>query len=286
MRLQERDVLIVDAVHRHRVLSTDQIAKLFFPTASGAVSSSCLARLRGLVKLGYLHRGEQEQVRRDGRKPYVYMLTRAGSQLLQGELGLEPEDIDWKPSHLSVRSFFLQHQLAINDVYVSMALATMRIGWHLSQWVDDRFLRKQHVKRVFVPERGKEVAVVPDAFLSLTGPDGTPRMHFFLEVDRATETVVGMSHRVKSWQDKVRAYQAYFASDQIVERYGTRRIRVLTVTTGPERARHLKKATEEVGGRYRYWFTWADQVAVEKCLTRAIWQKASSEDAHAIIETL
>ena len=109
-------------------------------------------------------------------------------------------------------------------------------------------------------------------------------MAFFLEVDRATMTVVGASPRVKSWQDKIRAYQSYFESEAIVQRYGTRRIRVLTVTTGQARAEHLKTATEGVGGRYRYWFTTDDQITAEQCLTTPVWQKASGRNRHAIVE--
>ena len=57
-------------------------------------------------------------------------------------------------------------------------------------------------------------------------------LRFFLEIDRATMTVAARGRRSKSWQRRIRAYQAYFASPAIVERYGSRKIRVLTVTTG------------------------------------------------------
>ena len=118
-RLQPRDVAIVEAVHRHRVLSTEQIAALFFPTAGGEVSSACRSRLRHLTRAGFLERAEQLQTKSDGRRPYLYMLTAAGCDLLIAELGLDPEEIDWKPSYNTVSWQFLSHQLGIVDAYVA-----------------------------------------------------------------------------------------------------------------------------------------------------------------------
>lgn len=283
MRLQPRDVQIIDAVHKLRVLSTEQIAALYFPSESGDVSSACRTRLRLLVRAGLLERAEQEQVRTEGRRPYLYMLTSDGAQLLIDELGLDEEDIDWKPSYNSVRWPFLRHQLAINQAYVAFRLGADALGWKLEHWTDDRILRKLHVERVYVPEASTEVAIVPDAYLILSGPTGSPRLQFFLEIDRATLSVAATSHRVKSWQDKIRGYQAYFGSEAIVERYGTRRIRVLIVTTGETRCRNLKRATEAVGGRSRYWFTTDGQISPAEVLQAPIWQAAGKEQSLVLV---
>lgn len=284
MRLQPRDVEIVDAVHRHRVLSTEQIAALFFPTATVDVTSACRTRLRLLAREGLLERAEQEQIRSEGRRPYLYMLTHEGAQLLVDELGLDEEDIDWRPSYNNVRWPFLRHQLAINQAYVAFRLGAEDIGWRLEHWTDDRILRRHHVERVYVPEANAEVAIVPDAYMVLSGPDGSPRLQFFLEIDRATLSVASTTHRVKSWQDKIRAYQAYFGSQQIVARYGTRRIRVLTVTTSATRCQNLKKATEAHGGRSRYWFTTEDDIVPATALRAPIWRAAGKEKALVLVE--
>ena len=112
---------------------------------------------------------------------------------------------------------------------------------------------------------------------------GAPVMHFFLEVDRATVSVVASSRRVKSWQDKIRAYQAYFDSGAMEERYGTRTIRVMTVTTGRTRLSHLKEATELVGGLRRYWFSTLEEVVSDAVLTRPIWRVADSDKPVTLI---
>lgn len=285
MRLNERDLAIVDAVHRHRVLSTAQIAQLFFPSSyTGDVSSNCRRRLRGLVEAGFLHRDEQEQKRTAGRLPYLFMLTEPGVQLLMEELGLEREDIDWRPDYNDVRWPFLRHQLAINDALVAFKLATEAIGWRLQQWTDDRILRKQHIDRVYVPEHGREVAVVPDAFFRLESPDASVGMCFFLEIDRATMTVAGASQRTRSWQDRIRAYQTFIGSDAMRDRYGTRRVRVLTITTTEQRLNALKIATESVGGRLRYWFTTTGLATPRTVLIEPIWWGATVNDSGPLLE--
>lgn len=284
IRLNARDIEVIDAVHRLRVLSSEQIAQLFFPsTYTKDISSNCRRRLRGLVSLGLLHEDEQETKRTAGSRPKLYMLTRNGIQLLQDELGYEPEDIDWSREYLNVRWPFLRHQLAINDAFVAFTLGAAAIGWEIVQWIDDRILRKQHVERIFVPEAGADVAVIPDAYFVLEGPGGKPRIRFYLEIDQATTTIASSSRHVKSWKHKIHAYSAYFMSDAIVERYGTRRIRVLTVASSASRADNLKTATEEEGGKSRYWFTNSQSLSAASCLSLPIWMKAGVSAHHRLV---
>lgn len=276
LRLRERDVSIVEAVHRLRVLSTEQIAQLFFPTRHARVSTACRDRLRRIVGAGLLERAEQEQRRSEGRRPYLYMLADAGAQLLIDELGVEQENVDWNPSYNNVRWPFLRHQLAINDVYVAMALSAPQINWSLDGWVDDRILRAMHTDRVRIPGHSQPVAIIPDAYFRLAGPGGKPEMHFFLEIDRATMTVASKSHLAKSWQDKIRAYQEYFRQGMVTQRYGTDKVRVLTTTIGTGRLGNMKAATEELGGRGRYWFAEHSMVTANNVLRSPIWQRAGT----------
>jgi hypothetical protein len=274
----------VEAVHRHRVLSTTQIAALFFPAAGDAVSSACRTRLRHLTNAGYLERAEQLLARSEGRRPYLYFLTRDGTQLLVGELGYAPSDIDWKPSYNNVRWPFLAHQIAINDAFVTFSLAAARVGWSLDQWVDDRFLRKAHTERVTVSDDGggqRQVAVVPDAYFSLSRDRACLR--FFLEIDRATMAVAPTSQRTKSWRRRIRAYQAFFSSQAMVERYKTRKVRVLTVTTGRRRLLGLQEATQDVGGRKRYWFVEAERLTPHTALSEPVWSVASVPDQYELL---
>jgi hypothetical protein len=276
-------VRVVEAVHRLRVLSSAQIAALYFPAVGDVVSSACRTRLRHLTNAGYLERGEQPVARTEGRLPYVYFLTAQGRSLLSAELGYEPDQLDWKPSYNNVRWPFLAHQLALNDAYVNFSLAAERGGWSLSSWIDDRILRKRHTERYAIRGAGVEqqVAVVPDAYFVL-GRDQT-YLRFFLELDRATMSVAARSGLTKSWQRRILGYQAFFASPRPNEMYGSDKIRVLTLTTGQQRLWSLKQATEEAGGRNRYWFAEAERVTPATALYEPIWHIASRADGSALL---
>lgn len=283
LRLRARDVDIVATVHRLRVLSTEQIAQLFFPTTDYGVSTACRARLRRLASEGLLERAEQEQRKAEGRRPYLHMLTEAGAQLLFDELVIDPAHLDWRPSYNDVRWPFLRHQLAINDAYVAFTLGAAAIGWSVDSWTDDRILRRTHTERVEVPGIEEPVVVIPDAYFKLVGPGQSPIMHFFLEIDRATMTVAAESHLVKSWQDKIKAYQEYYSEGHVAARYGTEKVRVLTVTTGSTRLAHLKAATEHLGARSRYWFATTPDVKAASVLRGIVWQRAGRAGAIELV---
>lgn len=269
-----------------RVLTTEQIARLYFPSADGTVSSACRARLRHLVGARLLARLEIPYLRSEGRRPYLYMLTALGRDLLVQELGLDPADIDFRPGHQTVTGPFLAHQLAVNEIYLSLSRAAPQAALHISTWIDERVLRRTHnIDRVTLLEgdHSTDVAVIPDAFAVLEGSPPPPRFLFFIEADRGTETVAGL--RTKSFTHKVQAYQAYFDSEAILARYGTRAIRVLVVTTGTKRAEALVAAAEAVGARRRFWFTTAESLAKagQQLLHAPIWRVASEPGVHALI---
>lgn len=267
-----------------RVLTTEQIARLYFPSADGAVSSACRTRLRHLVGAQLLARLETPYLRSEGRRPFLYTLTARGRDLLVQELGLAPADIDYHPGQ--VGGSFLAHQQAVNEIYLSLSRAAPQAGLYVSTWIDERVLRRTHnIDRVTLLEgnRSTDVAVIPDAFAVLEGSPPPPRFLFFIEADRGTETVAGL--RTKSFSHKIEAYQAYFASEAILARYGSRAIRVLVVTTGTKRAEALVAAAEAVGARRRFWFTTAEALAKAdaQLLHAPIWRVASEPGMHALI---
>ncbi len=282
--LQGRDYEIIAAVHRHRVLTSQQLAALFFPTSAEApVNSACRTRLRILVRAGLLERQEQPVTRAEGRRPYLFMLTEAGARLLLEDVGYTPEEIDWKASYNNVGWPFLRHQLAINDLYVVVATGAARLGWEVAEWVDDRILRRSHTARLQVPGAppGDTTVVIPDAYFTIRKEDGTFR--FLAEVDRSTMSVAPSSLTTKSWQRRMLGYQQLFDSPAIRELYGTTAIRVLTVTTGERRLLHLKKAIEDVGGMKRYWLATSSNLTADTVFTKPVWHVASISDTRALL---
>ena len=98
-------------------------------------------------------------------------------------------------------------------------------------------------------------------------------LHFFLEFDRGLE-------QLRTIERKMAAYLFYHRSGKCKARYGTDRIRVLTVTIGGKkgigrkRLRNLKKKTEKVGGGQQFWFSTMDQVTSKDFLSSSIWRIA------------
>jgi hypothetical protein len=62
--------------------------------------------------------------------------------------------------------------------------------------------------------------------------------------------------------------------------------RVLVVTTGSKRLEHMKRITETLGGKSRYWFTTMEQATSQPILTTPIWAVAGRDGLHTLIEDI
>lgn len=283
-RLTKRDKAVIHSVAMYRVLSTTGIAALFFPTtAATGVNSQCLARLRFLTRAGYLVRREQLSLRAEGRSPYLYYLGPEGVRFLR-DLGMSPADIDWRPSDANSKWLYLSHQLDVNRFRVTVALAAQRRGSAITQWIDDRALRRLPPEHVEILDRrgnARREAVVPDGMFSLV--DGEFLHHLLVEVDRSTVTASSTLPEAHDWWRKVKVYLSYFDSDLPVARYGTDRFRVLTVTTTAKRLDTLKRVTEEAGGKHRFWFAVQDELTPENVLTAPVWHVAAKDERLSLL---
>src|SRR5687768_11770657 len=84
MRLQERDIDLIEAVHYHRVLKQEHLQALFFGSKATAQ-----ARLEKLYDHGFLERKFLPVAVGSGRSPTLYILDRRGAELLRAERGYE-----------------------------------------------------------------------------------------------------------------------------------------------------------------------------------------------------
>jgi hypothetical protein len=287
-----RDLAIIEAVYRYRALHTRQVEQLFFPAVaertSTQTSSQCLKRLQYLFHAGYLTRAEQPQMLSEGRKPLVYFLDTRGARLLQEVLG--EEKLDWHAKDNQVKSLFIEHLLQTNDIRIAVTLACRREGLMLDTWLDEKTLKRPHMKDYVLLRRASgrtyKAAVVPDGYFVVTQDVGDylNSYHFALEVDRGTVTGVASREGRRDWARKVEAYLAYHASGLYAQRYGTQSLRIITVTTGDQRLANLKRVTEEAGGKARFWFTTFDRTTAEAILTEPIWQVAGREGQFTLIQ--
>ena len=271
MHLTKRDRQVVEAVYVYRVLSREQIQRLFFP--SDRTTNRVLSRL---YHHGFLERRFLPVELGQGYNQAIYLLGERGADLLASTTGEDRETIAWKPQANEVGPLFLDHTLAVNDVRIAVTLAATQKGFELTKWIDESTLKSQEMKDYVLAEwkdsqgqtRKRRMAVVPDGYFVITLEK--KRAHFFLEVDMATEAN-------KRFADKVRGYLAYMASGKYHERYQTKSLRVLTVTTGEKRLQNLKTTTEQAGGKNLFWFSLQEMALPEAILTAPIWQVASQE---------
>ena len=171
-------------------------------------------------------------------------------------------------------SLFLEHTLQVNDVRIAVQLATRKQGLELLAWISEGQL-KATKERVPDPRRsGRYLPVVPDGYFTLK--TGGRKACFFLEIDRATMTN-------RRFGDKMRAYEIYVRTGRYFERYGTRSLRVLVVTTTHQRLANLESTTEEAATLPIFWFTTIDQVHPETILTSEIWQVVRKEGMYRLL---
>lgn len=272
IRLTERDLQIVQTVYAYRVLTTQQLQALFFPSAHQAY-----ARLSLLYQHGYLDRKFQGAYLDKMNRSVLYVLDKRGAELLRAERGL---DVEWSSHTKQVGLPFLEHTLAINTVRVAIVQACQQNpDFAVLEWRSEGDLKADYDYVSIRSEMGKtmSVSVIPDSYFVLQTPRGIA--HFFLEQDMGSMTT-------KRFKQKILAYQAYYANGLYEKRYQTKSLRVLTITSSQARVDSLLRSTEEAGGKQRFWFTTLAQATPDHILTAPIWQVAQKEGSHLLIEPL
>ena len=288
-RLTERDRNIVMSVYEHRILTTNQIEILFFPSGSetpkSTYNSRCRMRLQVLYHAGYLQRDEQPQKISEGRKPLLYTLDAKGAELVAQAKDVPFAALDWSKSELRISPFTLQHLLATNDVRIAIEVWARRHNLVIAKWLDDHTLRQRGSTDyvMFKTKEGSQqrAAIVPDGYFILESDED--RHHQFLEIDMGTTTGMYAKYGRRDFARKVHIYLEYYRSGRYQTRYSTRSMRVLTITTSDKRLANLKAVTEKVGGRGRFWFTTFERVREADALADPIWSKAGSLEAFALV---
>lgn len=267
MRLTDRDLDVIEAVHYYRVLQQSQLEALFFGSRATAQF-----RLEKLYDHGFLDRKFLPVALGTGRSPTLYVLDRRGAEVLRAHRGYD--ELTFYHTSKDLSSQFLEHTLAINDVMVAVVRSCRRNGFQMERWRGENQVKGDY-DRVTVRgvSRLEEAPILPDSYFTIVAKQR--RHHFFLEVDRGTMP----SARFRT---KVLAYLAYHRSGGYERRYGTQSLRILTVVPGEKRLTQLRQATETAGGNNRFWFTTAEHVTEARILTEPVWQLAHTEERRAL----
>ncbi len=266
MVLTPRDLLILRAVERHRLLRSTHLIAL----VDGSQQTT-LRRLQLLFHHGYLDRpAAQLDWYAQGSEPMVYALGNRGAAVLAAE-GERGGALRWDKNR-NVSRQFLRHTLAVAEVMVAFEVACRRReGVTLIQPEEilatapeaTRRLRLPFRWQVEVQEGGKlhRLGVEPDRVFGLSfagAPEHQRRAYFFLEADRGTMPVMRQGLEQTSFWRKLLGYRETWRQGLHRRHLGIPNFRVLTVTTNEERMRHLVAACRSIGGGQRL-FLFADE---------------------------
>ena len=275
MILQDRDIDVLEAIWRGGRLTQKQIELMFFGSYN-----ACYRRMDALfdnhfVKRDFINAALGEP------SPTFYGILRKGVDLLRERKG---HSIRWYNSSKDVTDAYLRHAQVINNVWAAVEAACRNLDFQLEQWHTEREVKADYDRVRIISAHGQrdEVAVVPDSVFSVLAYG--MRFWFALEADRGTEAG-------KTWDKKVRGYNAWIDSGKFERRYNDSRMRVITVVrtrySGVKRLQNLKRATEGAGGAKRFWFAPFEAIDLtrpESIFEDFIWQVASEAKPERLLK--
>ena len=164
-----------------------------------------------------------------GVRKSVYTITKKGA----ATVGLPPMGIARKANSVVLGDLFVQHQLHINEVYLTLKYQALPEGIQLAGW-------KPLQERL-----SPSSPIIPDGYFELLTPDRS--VPCFLEVDLETETG-------RTWSTKIESYLKFAASGEFNQIYKKPQFRTLVVVRSPRRLHIIRKLAETFTDKI-FWFT-------------------------------
>ena len=247
--VQERDRRLLEELPIMRVIDREQ-AKI---VAGFGSTTRANTRLLALVRAGLLRRFFL------GSRKSLYALSEKGAQLVGVPL--------WGPrrrtDEVLVANFFVEHQLAINDVYCALKFGATQTGVSFRRW------------RSFKKTVSKDCHVIPDGYVELETP--MESIAAFLEIDLGQE-------RGPVWKNKAKNYVQLARSGEFERLFGVKRFRVLVLTTSVRRVHSLRKTISEITSKL-FWFT-TFEAARSHGFLAPVWYRPTGNTPERLIEEL
>jgi len=226
--VQPRDLAFLRELSVMRVVDREQAKIVVRFGSTTRVNTRLLALTRaGLLRRFFLGWG-------GGRKA-LYALSIKGAQLA----GVPCRGPRRRNDELLVADHFVQHQLAINEVYCALkfkAMPVTRAEFH--RWL------------YFHEPLVAGLSLIPDGYLEFSTPEGI--VGSFLEVDLGQEPL-------SIWKEKARNYLQLALSGDYERQFGQPRFRVLVLANSARRLHSIRKAVAGVTEKI-FWFATLDSV--------------------------
>jgi len=206
----ERDPDVLKALFDCQLLTTSQIANLFFPSKQVAVK-----RLRKLFDGKFVERIHRPVV--VGTKEPLYTLGKEGIEYLVEEMGLNEKDV--RKSRIKARKrndTAYPHIIGVNQIRVAFDSASrFRDDYSMLFWQYDTELRdeKNRSFKVKNPDNPKtSLLVTPDAFFGIETPKG--KAYLFVEYQRGKVNASRFRNKMLAyaafWRDKKNGFESVF----------------------------------------------------------------------------
>ncbi len=229
IRITVRDRHLLQNVSEYRLLSTEQIRYLLYPSLNRARK-----RILQLFRHGLLARFTRPVRLGEGSSQYLYRPSRKGELLISGETQ------GTKRSARGLTETQGEHALRINDFRVALELAERgRDDFSIAFWKPDREVKL--TIPVTVRQKSVQVPIVPDGFFGVRIQDKD--FFYMLEVDRATAPL----SRIRT---KLEAYLNLWQSKPLLAGLKISTFRLLWITSGEQRLQNLLKVVQAMTLKY------------------------------------
>jgi hypothetical protein len=251
MLIQERDRHLLRELAVMRVIDREQ-AKV---VAGFRSTTRANARLLALTRAGLLRRFFLGTVA--GGAKALYTLSGKGARLV----GVPESGPRRRQDEAVVADFFVQHQLAINEVYCGL-----KYGAHIPRGITFK-------RWMGFPKRPVlGLRLIPDGYVELETPSGT--VAAFLEVDLGHE-------RLRVWRDKVRNYLDLAVTGNFERNFKQHRFRVLVIAQSERRLDAIRQVVLSATNKI-FWFARFESIRRDGVFA-PVWQRAKSEEPQSLI---
>jgi hypothetical protein len=254
MVIQERDRHLLLELSIMRVIDREQ-AK----TVAGFGSTTrANARLLLLTRARLLRRFFVGTIA--GGAKALYTLSSKGAHLL----GVPDSGPRRRQDEAVVADFFIQHQLAINEVYCALKYGSrVPDGIAFDRWVG------------FPKRPVPGLRLIPDGYVEVDTPSGI--IAAFLEVDLGHE-------RPRVWRDKVRNYLDLAVTGNFAREFKQQQFRVLVVAHSERRLDGIREVVLS-GTDKIFWFATFESIR-RYGVFAPIWQRPKGKERQSLIREL
>jgi len=246
--VQERDRKLFEELAVMRVVDREA-AKI---VAGFGSTTRANTRLLALTRAGLLRRFFL-----GGRKS-LYALSEKGALLAEVPLRGPRRKAD----ETLVADFFIEHQLAVNEVYCSLKFGAISAqGVTFRRWL------------AFHEPITKNIRLIPDGYVELV----TPRepLAAFLEVDLGHE-------RGPVWKEKPKNYLQLARSGEVERQFHVNRFRVLVLANSERRMHSLRKTVGAITPKL-FWFATLGAVR-DQGFFAPVWYRPTGDTPTQLIE--